>query len=132
MRQRGNTGEYACWPFRDLALLAATHRSPWTSPRPRVSARALTPCRHTAPVTESAIAPDVHQALDVHCDFSTQISLDPHFFVDNFTNAVDLVVRPIPHACIRVHIRALEKLLAGVQPDTKDVRQSRLDSLVAR
>jgi len=57
---------------------------------------------------KSAIAPDVHQALDVHCNFATQISLDPHLLVDNFANAIDLVVRQIPHACIRAHIRALE------------------------
>jgi hypothetical protein len=81
---------------------------------------------------KAAIAPDVHQALDIHGDFTTQISFDPHLLVDNFANAVDLVVRQIPHARIRAHIRALEQLLAGMEPDAKDVWQRRLDSLVAR
>ena len=118
--------------FQDLALLATTDRSPRTAPRPRIRARALAPGRHAPAMSETAVAPDIHQALDVHRDFTTQVTLDPHLLVDDFTNAVDLVVRQIPHARIRAHIRALEQFLAGMEPDAKDVRQRRLDSLVAR
>ena len=118
--------------FQDLALLATTDRSPRTAPRPRIRARALTPCRHAPAMPETAVTSDIHQALDVHCDFTTQVTFDPHLLVDDFTNAVDLVVRQVPHARIRAHIRALEELLAGMEPDAKDIRQRRFDSLVAR
>src|SRR5215217_8276106 len=49
-RQRDNTGSYDYWRFRDLALLATTHRSPWTPPRARVRARTLAPGRHSPSV----------------------------------------------------------------------------------
>jgi hypothetical protein len=81
---------------------------------------------------KTAIAPDIHQALDVHCHFTTQISLDPHLLVDNLANTVDFVVSQIPHTRIRAYVRAFEKLLTSVKPDTEDIRQRRLDSLVAR
>ena len=81
---------------------------------------------------QSAIAPDIHQALDVHRDFTPQIALDPHLLVDDFANAVDFVVRQIPHARVRVDIGALEELLTGMEPNPEDIWQRRLNTLVAR
>jgi hypothetical protein len=83
-------------------------------------------------VSQAPIAPNIHQALDVHRDFSPEVALDSHFLVDDVPYAIDLVVRQIPHSRIGIHIRALEESLARVEPDAKDVRQGRLDSLVAR
>ncbi len=124
-------GRRARQPLYDLALLATAHGSPRTTPRPRVGACALTTRRHASSMSKTAVAPDVHQALDVHCDFATQIALDPHLFVDDLANPVDLVISQIPHARIRVDIRALEQLLAGMEPDAKDIGQRRLDPLIA-
>jgi hypothetical protein len=118
--------------YYDLALLSTTNGSPRSAPRPRVSARALPPRRHTAPMPETAVAPDIHQALDVHRDFAAKVTLDPHLLVDDFANAIDLVVRQVPDACVRVHIRAFKELLAGVESDAEDIGQGRLDTLVAR
>jgi hypothetical protein len=132
LRQRGSTEWCVPWQFCDLALFAATHSSPRAAPGPSVRARALASGRHSAAVPKTAIAPDIHQALDVHRDFSPQVTFDPHLLVHDFTNAVDFIVRQIPHARIRAYIRALEKLLAGMETNTKNVRQRRLDSLVAR
>jgi len=81
---------------------------------------------------ETAVTPDVHQALDVHRDFATQITLDSHLFVDDFTNSVDFVIRQIPHARVRVDVRSLEQLLARMEPNAEDVRQRRFNSLIAR
>jgi hypothetical protein len=81
---------------------------------------------------ETPVAPDVHQALDIHRDFATQISLDPHLLVDDFANPIDLVIGQIPHARVRINVCALEQFLAGMEPDAKDIWQRRLDSLVAR
>jgi hypothetical protein len=83
-------------------------------------------------VPETAITPDVHQALDVHRDFTAQVTLDPHLLVDYLANAVDLIVRQVPHSRVRVHIRPLEELLASVESDAEDIGQCRLDALVAR
>jgi hypothetical protein len=81
---------------------------------------------------QTSVAPDVHQALDVHSDFAAQVTLDPHLFVDDLANPVDLVIGQIPHAGVRIDIRALEQLLAGMEPDAKYIRQRRLDPLIAR
>jgi len=118
--------------LNDLSLLATAHCPSRSTPRSRVCAGALTARRHASSMPQATVTPDVHQPLDVHCDFPTQITLDPHLFVDDFANAVDLVIRQIPNARVRADIRALEQLLAGMQPDTKDIRQRRLNSLVAR
>src|SRR5215207_7193776 len=71
-------------------------------------------------------------ASDVHCDFATEVTLDPHLFVDDFANPVDFVIGQIPDARVRAHIRALEQLLAGMEPDAEDIGQRRLDPLIAR
>src|SRR5215207_8850906 len=118
--------------YHDLGLLSTTDGSPRSTSGPRVRACALSPRRHATPMSHSAITPDVHQALDVHCHFTAQIALDSHFFVDNFANAVDLVVRQVPHAGVRVHVSAIEELLTGMESDAKDIGQSRLNTLVAR
>src|SRR5215204_539708 len=113
--------------YFDLRLLAATNRSTWTAPRPGIGSGALSSRRHAATMAQTPVATDVHQTLDVHRDFPAQIALDPHLLVDNLTNAVDLVVGQVPYSSIWVDIRALEKPLAGVQPNSEDVRQCRLD-----
>jgi hypothetical protein len=82
-------------------------------------------------MSETAIAPNIHQALDVHRDFATQITLDPHLFVDDVANAIDFVIRQIPHTGVRVHICALEELLTRMKSDAKDIGQRRFDPLVA-
>jgi hypothetical protein len=81
---------------------------------------------------KAAVAPNIHQALDVHRDFATQISLDSHLFVDDFANSVDLVIGKVPHARVRIYIRALEQFLAGMEADAKDIGQRRFDPLIAR
>jgi hypothetical protein len=83
-------------------------------------------------VPQTPITPDIHQALDIHRNFSTEVALDAHLLVDDLANAIDLVVRQIAHASIGAHIRPLEQFLARMEPNTKDVRQGRFDSLVAR
>jgi hypothetical protein len=117
--------------YHDLGLLSSTDGAPWSTTGPRVRACALSPRRHATPMSHSAITPDVHQALDVHCHFTAQIALDPHFFVDNFANAVDLVVRQVPHAGVRVHVSPIEELLTGMESNSEDIGQRRLNTLVA-
>jgi hypothetical protein len=83
-------------------------------------------------MSQSAIAPDVHQALDIHGDFPAQIAFDPHLLVDDLADAIDLIVGQIAHSRIRADIRPLEKLLARMQPNTEDIGQRRFDSLISR
>ena len=83
-------------------------------------------------MSQPAIAPDVHQAFDIHGNFAPEIAFHAHLFVDDFADAVDFVVGQVAHARIRIDVRALEQLLARVQSNTEDVGQRRFHSLVAR
>src|ERR1700722_11691007 len=47
-----------------------------TFPRSSVSAGALTPHRQALTMTDAAIAAQIHQTLDVHRHFATQVALD--------------------------------------------------------
>jgi len=83
-------------------------------------------------MAESAIAADVHQPFDVHRYFTPEIAFDSHLFVDDFANAVDLVIGQIAHARIGTDIRSLQQHLTGVESDPINVWQRCFDSLVAR
>lgn len=83
-------------------------------------------------MTQPAVAPDIHQALDVHGDLTPEIALHPHLFVDNLADAVDLVVCQVTHARVGIDVGALEELLTSMQSNAIDIWQSRLDPLVAR
>jgi hypothetical protein len=83
-------------------------------------------------VSQTAIAPDVHQALDIHRDFPAQIALDPHLLVDNLTNAIDFIISQVAHSRIWIDVGALEESLTGMQPNPEDIRQRSLDTLISR
>jgi hypothetical protein len=83
-------------------------------------------------VAKTAVAANVHQTLDVHRDFPAEIAFDSHLFVDDLAKAIDLIVGQVPNSRIRVDIRPLEQLLARMQPNSVDVRQSCLNTLIAR
>ena len=58
-------------------------------------------------MTQAAIAPDIHEAFDVHRDFPAQVALDPHFLVDDLANAIDFIISQVTHPRIRVDVGAL-------------------------
>jgi hypothetical protein len=120
------------WRAPGLLLFAPTNRTPRPAPGSGVCSRSLTPRRHPAPMAHTSIAANVHQSLDIHRDFPPEIALNSHFFIDDFAQAVDLVVGQIPHPRIRIDVRSLEKMLARMESNTVDVWQSRLDPLISR
>ena len=48
--------------------------------------RPLTADRQTLTVTQAAVAAQIHQAFDVHTDFTAQFAFDMIFMVDQFAN----------------------------------------------
>jgi len=124
--------ESARTQYHVLAFLAPTNRSPWTTPRSRVRSRALTSSWHSAPVAKTAVTSDVHQALDIHSDFTPEIALDAHLFVDDLANAVDLIVSEVSYPSVGTDIGAFENSLTRMQTNSKDVWQSGLDTLIPR
>ena len=117
---------------RSLLLSPSTHGPPRSSPGSRVRAGPLTARRHAAAMAKAAIAADIHQALDIHGDFPTEVALDSHLLVDDLAQAIDLVVRQVTHPRVGIDIRAFQKLLACVQPNAIDDMATQLRSRFSR
>src|ERR1700761_3085086 len=63
-------------------FLLAGDRLGGTFARARVRMSTLTANREVPAVTQATIATEVHQTLDVHCDFAAEITLDEIVAVD--------------------------------------------------
>jgi hypothetical protein len=81
-------------------------------------------------VTQASVAADVHEPLDVHGNLPSEITLNPHFLIDDVAQAIDFIVRQVPNPGVRIDSGASEKLLARMQSDAIYVRQSSFDSLI--
>jgi hypothetical protein len=50
----------------------------------------LTATRQTAPMTQPAVATEVHEPLDVHVDLTTKVTFDLEVLVDAFADPLDV------------------------------------------
>jgi hypothetical protein len=74
-------------------------------------------------MTQAAIAPDVHQSLDIHRDFAPEVAFYTELFVDDVAQPLDFIFRQVPHPCVWAYASSLEELLAGMQSNPVDVGQ---------
>jgi len=82
--------------------------------------------------SSSGRRPDLDQALDVERHFTAKVTLHLERAIDHLAKPVDLVFGEVPDTGVRVDIGLLEDLLAGTQPDPKDVCKGNLNALLAR
>src|SRR5690606_34291622 len=108
-------------------LLANTDAALRTSPGASIGACALTAHGHSAAVAQTAIAPDIHQALDVERDLTAKIALDAVLLVDNLAQAIDLIIGQVAHAGIRIDSGPLEQNLARVQTNAVNIGKRSLN-----
>jgi hypothetical protein len=94
--------------------------------------RALVMDRQTATMAQAAIAGEVHQSLDVHRHFATQIALDRVVPVDGLANADDFVVAERVHAARLLDPDFSTDLLGFRRTDPVDVLKSDHDTLGGR
>lgn len=83
-------------------------------------------------MSQPAVAADIHQPLDVHRDLTPKVTLDAHFLVDDLADSINFIVSQVAHARIRIDTSAVEKPLAGVQPNSIDIGKRRFNPLIAR
>src|SRR5690606_13262142 len=87
---------FVAWPWRgdplSRSLLLTGNRLCRTLASPRVGVSALTTHRQTLAVAQTTVAAQIHQALDVHGDFTPQVALDDEIAVDRLADARDLVI----------------------------------------
>ncbi len=83
-------------------------------------------------MAQPAITTNVHQTLDIHRDFPPEVALYTHFLINNFADAINLIIGQVAHAGVGVNIGSSQDPLAGMEPDSKNVGQCRFDPLIAR
>src|SRR3984957_3439441 len=93
---------------------------------------ALAPHRQPAAGTDPAIAPDIHQALDVHGDRRAEGALDAIIALDDLAQPIHVGVREFMHAQRGADPRGGDDLGGVPTADPEDVGQPDLDLLVAR
>src|SRR3990167_8202061 len=97
----------------------------------RVGLGTLTADRQTTTMTQAAIATQVHQALDFHVHFTTQVTFGIHlgYFA---TQLLDLLVREIFDLYRRINAGSCTDYLCSSATNTKDVGQRDNSVLVIR
>src|SRR3954468_7056707 len=95
-----------------------------------IRVRTLPTHRETFSVTQPSIAAEVHQSLDVHRHFATQIAFDQKVAVDHFADLQDFLVGELRHPASGVEMHLVHALLGLLLPDAMDVLQRYHDALV--
>src|SRR6476661_5683915 len=111
-------------PVRSLLLrhfLLTGDGTPRTLLGPCIGMGPLAPDRKTPTVPNATIAPDVHQALDVHGHFGTERALHLHRALDHLAEPGHLGVRQIADPGVRVDARLAQDAAAGGTTDAEDV-----------
>ena len=83
-------------------------------------------------MAKASVATDVHQPLDVHLNFSTELPLDKELILNDATDFLGLVFRPALRLRAVIKVGALEDLPRPGSTDPVDRRQGDLCSLVGR
>jgi hypothetical protein len=91
---------------------------------------ALPPARQTVPVTETAIGPDIHEALDIDRHFTAQRTLDLELVLYDIPYLDGLILGEIPRLHAERHIGLLKNSPGAGTPYSEDIGQSDLDVLV--
>jgi hypothetical protein len=81
-------------------------------------------------MAKSAVTAEIHEALDVHRDFASEIPFDLVFPVDHFANAQNFRVRKIVHAAFGGNAGLLADFARGFPPDSVNISQSDFDALL--
>ena len=105
-------------PFLVLALYGSAR----ALSRARVGMRALSPDRQSAPMANPPVTPEVHQPLDVHRNFPTQITFG-NALHDFTAKCIKLSVCQVTHRYIRTDPGRITYLECAGPPDTEDMRQ---------
>jgi hypothetical protein len=88
--------------------------------------------RQVAAVPQTAVAAEIHQALDVHGHFAPQIALDLQLkAVDRFADLAGLVVVEIIAALVERHASGGQDLTSLVPAHPIEVGQRNFHTLVA-
>ena len=94
--------------------------------------RALTADRKAAAMTQAAVAAQVHQTLDVHRGFATQVAFNLIIAVDGFADLQDLSVSQLIYTTISRNNELLDDFLCEFLNNHVNIRQRNNNALCSR
>src|ERR1700678_4524128 len=110
--------------FLGSGLLLARDRALGTFARARVGLGSLSANRQSAAMTQSAIAADIHQTLDVALNLASQIAFDANLErVERVAQLLFVVLGEVFHACVGIDPRVGEHLRGVGWANTVNVLQ---------
>jgi hypothetical protein len=90
----------------------------------------LTATRQTAPMTQPAVATEVHEPLDVHVDLTTKVTFDLEVLVDAFADPLDVglveIVSTLALRDTRSDADRSRRCIAAQSPCVSDLEGRRL------
>src|SRR6266508_2365461 len=113
-------------------LASASHGTTGSLSHPRVGARPLAVDRKIASVPQTAIAPNLHQPLDVEVHLATEVTLNLVLAVDDLAQPAYLVLGQVADPGVRTNVGPLQDLPGRAGTDTINGRQSGLNPPIAR
>src|SRR6266403_5108961 len=125
------TIRHPLFAIRQLLLLAGD-RLGRTLAGARVGMGALTAHRQSAAMTQAAIAAEIHQTLDVHAGFATQIAFDQIVAVDHFADLQHFLIAQLRYAAIIGNLDFLQDVGRILLADAMDVLERDQHALVGR
>src|SRR5262245_5915851 len=88
--------------------------------------------RQTSSMTQPTIAAKVHQPLDIHGHFASQVTFDQVVTVDHFANLQDFLVGQLRHTTLAGNADLVHNFTGLFRSDSMDVLQGDDDPLVGR
>jgi hypothetical protein len=93
---------------------------------------ALSVDRKPTTVANALVTTDLHLATDVLLDIPPEVTFDLQFGADVVTEADDLFIGEIANSGVPIDIGGLADLLRSRAPDTEDVCERDLETLLSR
>src|SRR5690606_2348838 len=97
--------------------------------RPRVGPGALPVHGQALPVTQAAIAAEIHEPLDVRLNLAARVALHLHVRFDRVANGLHLGLGELLDALVLRHVREGTEAPRGSEADPVDVREGVEDVL---
>src|SRR5438874_9968381 len=113
-------------------LLLADDCAAWSLLGTGIGVRTLTTNWKSTAMTNAAVAPDVHQALDVHRDLGAERALNANILLDRLTQTVGVRIVQIANSLLGVDSGRFQNPTRCCAADTEDVGEADLDLLLAR
>jgi len=102
-------------------LLLASDCSRWAFARPRIGVCPLTAHRQITTMTQATVAALVHQTLNVHLGFTTQVTFNGICGVNMLTNSKNFRIAQLVHATGLVDVCARTDFLGRREANSSNV-----------